>query len=43
MSNATRNVSEYDVIAKVVQHYIDEIPPCSETLIYLAIQIRQIC
>ncbi len=23
MSNATTNVSEYDVIAKVVQHYID--------------------
>ena len=23
MSNATTNVSEYDVIAKVVQHYVD--------------------
>ena len=23
MSNATANVSEYDTIAKVVQHYID--------------------
>ncbi len=23
MSNATTNVSEYDVIAKVIQHYID--------------------
>ena len=23
MSNALRNVSEYDVIAKVIQHYID--------------------
>ena len=23
MSNAPTNVSEYDVIAKVVQHYID--------------------